>query len=75
MIRVFKERIFAGCCPVQIIKEEEREHWLSEQAWYKSSANEYSKLFQEFEPKEIGRQRYIESIVEGVQKSVSSPVL
>jgi len=75
MIRVFKERIFTECCPAEITKEEEREHWLSEQSWYKSSGSEYSKLFQQFEPKEIGRQRYIESIVEGFEPSLGYVVL
>lgn len=75
MIRVFKERIFAECCAAQITKDEQREKWLKDQDWYRAEGSEYSKLFYQFEPKEIGRQRYIESIVEGFEPSFGYVVL
>lgn len=75
MIRVFKERIFAECCPDEIRAEEDRERWLNDQSWFKREGSEYCKLFEQFEPKEIGRQRYIESIVEGKEPSFGYVVL
>lgn len=64
MIRHFKERIIAQCCPDSAKTDEEKRAWLSGQEWYEKEGNEYCKLFEKFEPKEIGRQRYIESIIE-----------
>jgi len=75
MIRVFKERVFGECCPDEIRTDEERERWLDEQTWYKNEGSEYCKMFEQFEPKEIGRQRYIESIVEGHEPSFGYVVL
>lgn len=75
MIRVFKERIFVECCPEEIRTDQERERWLEDQPWYKKEGSEYCKLFEQFEPKEIGRQRYIESIIEGKEPSFGYVVL
>jgi tetratricopeptide (TPR) repeat protein len=75
MIRYFRERIWAECCPEELRAEEEREKWLSEQEWYKDGGSEYSKLFEQYEPKELGRQRYIESIIENHEPSFGYVVL
>ncbi|HEV2913504.1 MAG TPA: tetratricopeptide repeat protein [Pyrinomonadaceae bacterium] len=75
MIRHFKERIIAQCCPESAKTDKEKEEWLLAQEWYKESGSEYCKLFERFEPKEIGRQRYIESIIEGREPSFGYVVL
>jgi tetratricopeptide (TPR) repeat protein/NAD-dependent SIR2 family protein deacetylase len=74
MIRHFKERIITECCSEQLKTEEEKEKWFTKQDWYKKDG-EYSALFAQFEPKELGRQRYIESIIEGQQPSFGYVVL
>src|SRR3954468_6603969 len=63
MMRHFKERIITQCCPDSAKTNAEKGAWLSEEDWYKKDGSEYCKLFEKFEPKEIGRQRYIESII------------
>ncbi|HEY0077517.1 MAG TPA: tetratricopeptide repeat protein [Pyrinomonadaceae bacterium] len=75
MIRHFRERITVECCPDNLKTDEEKEKWLKEQDWYKQDGNEYCKFFEQFEPKEIGRQRYIESIIEGRDPSFGYVVL
>lgn len=75
MMRHFKERILAQCCPDSAKTNAEKETWLAEQDWYKKESSEYCKLFEKFEPKEIGRQRYIESIIEGREPSFGYVVL
>jgi tetratricopeptide (TPR) repeat protein len=75
MIRYFKERIWAECCPEDLRTDEEREKWLGEQEWYRAAGSEYSKLFEQYEPKELGRQRYIESIIENHEPSFGYVVL
>jgi tetratricopeptide (TPR) repeat protein/NAD-dependent SIR2 family protein deacetylase len=75
MIRYFKDRILAELCPDDVTSNEEKEKWLASQAWYQSAGGDYSKLFEQFEPKEIGRQRYIESIIEGQEPSFGYVVL
>jgi len=75
MIRFFKESLFNECCPDELKTETERENWLSEQEWYKKEGSQYCKLFEQYEPKEIGRQRYIESIIEGQEPSFGYVVL
>lgn len=74
MIRFFKERIYSECCNT-LTTDEEKENWLKDQDWYKEEGSDYSKLFEQFEPKEIGRQRYIESIIEGQEASFGYVVL
>jgi Flp pilus assembly protein TadD len=74
MIRFFKERIFAECCDT-LITDDEKEKWLTSQEWYCNEGSDYCKLFEQFEPKEIGRQRYIESIIEGQEASFGYVVL
>jgi tetratricopeptide (TPR) repeat protein len=74
MIRHFKERIITECCTEQLKTDNEKEKWLTKQDWYKKDG-EYSALFAQFEPKELGRQRYIESIIEGQQPSFGYVVL
>jgi Flp pilus assembly protein TadD/NAD-dependent SIR2 family protein deacetylase len=75
MMRFFRERIIAQCCPDSAKTNAEKEAWLSEQDWYKEPCSEYCKLFEKYEPKEIGRQRYIESIIEGREPSFGYVVL
>ncbi len=75
MIHVFKDRIVAECCPEDLNTDAKTEDWLRTQDWYKGKGSEYSKLFEKFEPKEIGRQRYIESIIEGKTPSFGYVVL
>ncbi len=75
MIRFFKEQIITECCPEELKGDKEKEAWLKRQEWYKKPASEYSKLFEKYEPKEIGRQRYIESIIEGKTPSFGYVVL
>jgi len=65
MAHFFKERILFECCPQSIKTPEEKESWLLSQRWYKGGSNNYSSLFEKYEPKVIGRQRYIESEVDG----------
>ncbi|HMJ25617.1 MAG TPA: hypothetical protein VK475_07300, partial [Pyrinomonadaceae bacterium] len=55
MIRIFKERIFGESCPDEISTDEDREMWLNDQIWFKKNGTDYCKLFEQFEPKEIGR--------------------
>lgn len=64
MIRHFKEQIVLQRGPDELKTEEEKAKWLSEQDWYRAEGSEYCKCFECFEPKESGRQRYIESIIE-----------
>lgn len=75
MIRHFKERIITECCPDDLKTEQEKEQWLKAQEWYQGEGSEYCKLFEQYEPKEIGRQRYIESIIEGQAPSFGYVVL
>lgn len=75
MIRFFKEQIITECCPEELKSDKEKEAWFKRQEWYKRPASEYSKLFEKYEPKEIGRQRYIESIIEGKTPSFGYVVL
>jgi len=75
MIRFFKDQIVTECCPEDRKTDEEKEKWLKEQDWYNKDGSEYSKLFEKYEPKEIGRQRYIESIIEGKTPSFGYVVL
>jgi tetratricopeptide (TPR) repeat protein len=75
MIRHFKEQIIAQVCPDTLKKDEEKTKWLSEQGWYQADGTEYCKCFERFEPKVIGRQRYIESIIEKREPSFGYVVL
>jgi Flp pilus assembly protein TadD/NAD-dependent SIR2 family protein deacetylase len=75
MIRHFKERITAQCCPDDAKTDDEKAAWMSAQEWYTKDGNQYCKLFEKFEPKEIGRQRYIESIIERREPSFGYVVL
>ncbi len=75
MVRFFKDRILDECCSEQPKTDEEKEKWLRAQEWYTKNGSEYCKLFEQFEPKEIGRQRYIESIIEGQEPSYGYVVL
>ncbi|MGA9993983.1 MAG: tetratricopeptide repeat protein [Pyrinomonadaceae bacterium] len=75
MVSHFKERIIERCCPDNVKDDKERDAWLSGQDWYKNGDNEYCKLFERFEQKEMGRQRYIESIIEGKEPSFGYVVL
>ena len=75
MISHFKRCILDECCPDGLKTGEEKERWLAEQEWYKKEGGEYCSLFEQYEPKEIGRQRYIESIIEGHEPSFGYVVL
>jgi len=75
MIRHFKEQIIAQSCPDGLKSDEEKTKWLAEQEWYQANNSEYCKCFEKFEPKEIGRQRYIESIIEKREPSFGYVVL
>lgn len=76
MVTLFKEYLFAERCPEQFVTEGAKEEWLRGQDWYHlNRCSEYSNLFEQFEPKEIGRQRYIESIIEGHEPSFGYVVL
>jgi tetratricopeptide (TPR) repeat protein len=75
MIRHFKEQLVLRCCPEDLKTDEEKSAWLGEQDWYRGERSEYCKLFERFEPKEIGRQRYIESIIENRAPSFGYVVL
>src|SRR3989304_8295501 len=75
MVRSFKEQIIAECCPEDLKTQAEKEKWLQDQDWYKHRGSEYSKLFEKYEPKEIGRQRYIEAIIAGRTPSFGYGVL
>jgi tetratricopeptide (TPR) repeat protein len=75
MVSFFKEQILTQGCPSELRTDQEKDTWLRGQEWYKNEASEYCNLFGYFEPKEIGRQRYIESIVEGHDPSFGYVVL
>lgn len=75
MIRDFKEKIIARCCPDELKTEAEKTKWLTEQDWYQTDDSEYCKCFERFEPKEYRRQRYIESIIEKREPSFGYVVL
>lgn len=75
MIAFFKDRILEVECPQAIEEPHAREEWVHAQAWYKEPGSEYCKLFEHYEPKELGRQRYIESIIEGRKPSFGYLVL
>jgi len=75
MIRHFKEQITAQGCPAELKTEDDKTKWLTEQEWFKADGSEYCKCFEKFEPKEIGRQRYIESIIEKREPSFGYVVL
>jgi protein O-mannosyl-transferase len=75
MIRYFKDRIFEEWSPDPPRTEDEKDAWLASQDWYQAEGSDYCKLFEKFEPKEIGRQRYIESIIEGQEPSFGYVVL
>ena len=75
MISHFKERIWAECCPDEARTEADRDRWIAEQEWYRGDGSEYSRLFEQYEPKELGRQRYIESIIENHEPSFGYVVL
>ncbi len=68
MIQDFRRRIFEAECPEQCKTDVEKEKWLGEQSWYDAS-KAYCSLFEHHEPKEIGRQRYIEALIEGRRPS------
>lgn len=69
MISDFKRRILQDECPDCFKTEAEKENWLTTQAWYDAN-HPYASLFEHCEPKEIGRQRYIEKLIEGRKPSV-----
>ncbi|MEW5717237.1 MAG: tetratricopeptide repeat protein [Chloroflexota bacterium] len=69
MIRDFKRRIVEDECPDCFKTDAEKENWLTTQSWYDAN-NPYGSLFVRCEPKEIGRQRYIEKLIEGCKPSV-----
>jgi protein O-mannosyl-transferase len=75
MINHFKRCILDECCPDGLKTGEEKDQWLAAQGWYKKEGGEYRSLFEQYEPKEIGRQRYIESIIEGREPSFGYVVL
>lgn len=75
MIRYFKEQIILRSCPDELKTDDEKTKWLAEQDWYQEEGSEYCKCFERFEPKEIGRQRYIESIIEERKPSFGYVVL
>ena len=75
MIRYFKEQIILQRGPDGLKTDEEKERWLAEQDWYRAEGSVYCKCFERFEPKEIGRQRYIESIIEKREPSFGYVVL
>jgi Flp pilus assembly protein TadD/CO dehydrogenase/acetyl-CoA synthase epsilon subunit len=75
MIRDFKKGIIQRCCPDDKKTDDEKESWLKGQDWYKQNGNEYCELFEQFEPKEIGRQRHIERMIDGRDPSFGYVVL
>lgn len=74
MINDFKQRIIDAQCPPEYKTDAAKEQWLTSQAWYQAD-NLYSVLFEQWEPKEIGRQRYIEEMIEGRTPSFGYVVL
>ncbi|HEX6183554.1 MAG TPA: hypothetical protein VFZ44_06555, partial [Pyrinomonadaceae bacterium] len=75
MIQHFKEQIILQRGPDGLKTDDEKEKWLSEQDWFRAEGSAYCKCFERFEPKEIGRQRYIESIIEKREPSFGYVVL
>ncbi len=74
MIRDFKRRILKDECPDCFTTNAEKENWLTTQPWYDAN-NPYGSLFEHHEPKEIGRQRYIEKLIEGRKPSAGYVML
>ena len=54
----------AQCGPDELKTDDDKKGWIEKQDWYQADGSEYCKCFERYEPKEIGRQRYIESIIE-----------
>lgn len=75
MVRYFKEQIIARSCPDELETDEEKMNWLEAQEWYQADGGEYYKCFERYEPKELARRRYIESITEGIEPSFGYAVL
>ena len=75
MIRFFKQQIINECCPEPLDTAEAQDSWLKSQDWYANDGHEYSRLFAAYEPKERGRQRYIESLIEGKTPSFGYAML
>jgi tetratricopeptide (TPR) repeat protein len=71
MIRFFKDNVV----PDQLRTDEEKESWLAAQDWYKQDGSLYSKLFEQYERTETGRQIYIESIIDEQEPSFGYVVL
>ncbi|HXH70043.1 MAG TPA: tetratricopeptide repeat protein [Pyrinomonadaceae bacterium] len=67
MMEDFKERIFVRDCP-ELVTKEEKDKWLNEQSWYCDAENKYSCLFERYDDKKIGRQRYIERLLRKAKK-------
>ncbi|WP_413936385.1 tetratricopeptide repeat protein [Nitrospira sp. BLG_1] len=75
MIRFFRNRILDESCPLTNATEEDRDKWLKGQHWYRAAGSDYSKMFEKYEPKELGRQRYIEKLIDGKSPSFGYVVL
>ncbi|MBI3914059.1 MAG: tetratricopeptide repeat protein [Chloroflexi bacterium] len=74
MIRDFKKSIIERECPEDLQTDQEKDQWLAAQPWYNPD-DEYSCLFERIEPKEVGRQRYIEMMIDGRAPSFGYVVL
>jgi Flp pilus assembly protein TadD/NAD-dependent SIR2 family protein deacetylase len=78
MINDFRQRIIEDQSPEDCTDPKEQQAWIESQDWYKTSAAAgtlYSDLFEMQEPKERGRQRYIEEMIEGKKPSFGYVVL
>jgi Flp pilus assembly protein TadD len=78
MIRDFRNRIIQEQCPAQFESDSERNSWIEGSDWYKDAQAKgelYSRLFEQVEQKERGRQRYIEQMIEGKKPSYGYLVL
>jgi tetratricopeptide (TPR) repeat protein len=75
MIRYFKQQIIEQQATMPLHSDQEKESWLRAQPWFMSDDSDYSKFFNQYEPKEMGRQRYIESMIEGKKPSFGYVVL
>jgi hypothetical protein len=78
MIADFSRRIVEEQCPDDFTDSAQRRAWLENQEWYQKALKAgslYSDLFEMHEPKERGRQRYIEQMIDGRKPSFGYVVL
>ena len=78
MMEDFRRRICQEECPLEISNPADQRAWLLQQPWYQAAdaaGTLYSALFERYEPKDRGRQIYIERMIRDRQPSFGYVVL